>query len=82
MASVHEGKKNFRCDTCNASFSQKKGWNRHKPSFHEGKNPFECTICDTSFAYKHQMNGHIAPIQGRTLSSTLFVMLGLQERPT
>ena len=36
MASVHEGKKNFKCVTCNAGFLQKDRLNTHMVSVHEG----------------------------------------------
>ena len=37
VASVHEGKKPFKCDICDRSFSLKSHMNRHVASVHEGK---------------------------------------------
>ena len=53
MASVHEGKKNFMCDTCNASFSQK------MDGTHMWK---KINLLNALFAYKHHIKGHIASV--------------------
>ena len=49
IATVHEGKKQFKCDICNANFGQKGDRNRHVTTVHEGKKPFKCDICNAKF---------------------------------
>ena len=62
MQSVHEGKKPFKCDICDANFTQKPNLKQHIESDNEGKKPFKCDMCDTSFVFKHYLQGHIASI--------------------
>ena len=51
VASVHEGKKPFKCSTCDASFTTKTNLNAtlkcHFESILEGKKPYKCNICDS-----------------------------------
>ncbi len=37
ISTVHEEKKEFKCDICDASFTQKRNLNVHIASVHEGK---------------------------------------------
>ena len=46
VATVHEGKKTFKCDICNANFGQKSTLNKHVATVHEGKKQFKCDICN------------------------------------
>ena len=42
VKSVHEEKRNFKCNICDVVFSKKKGHlNRHIESVHEGKKPIQ-----------------------------------------
>ena len=59
IASVHDGKKPFKCNICEASFPQKQNLNIHIASVHEGKKPFKCNSCDASFVSKHGLTVHI-----------------------
>ena len=45
VASVHEGKKPFKCENCDKSFFYKSDMNKHVASVHEGKKPFKCEKC-------------------------------------
>ena len=38
VASVHEGKKPFNCEICDASFTAKQRMRSHYEAVHEGKN--------------------------------------------
>ena len=49
IASVHEGKKPFKCDKCESCFNLKKDLNVHVASVHEGNKPFQCKMCDVQF---------------------------------
>ena len=62
IASVHEGKKPFKCDKCEVYFGLKYDLNLHIASVHEGKKPFKCEICDDQFELKHELNEHIASV--------------------
>ena len=37
IATIHEGKKQFKCDICNAEFTSKHGMKGHIAAIHEGK---------------------------------------------
>ena len=37
IATIHEGKKPFKCDICNVNFGQKVGLKKHVATVHEGK---------------------------------------------
>ena len=54
MASVHDGKKPFKCEICNVAFTQK-----HMASVHEGNKSFNCNNCDACFAQNNSLNEHI-----------------------
>ena len=43
---VHEGKKPFKCDVCDAKFSQKPHLNGHNAAVYEGKKPFTLVMLD------------------------------------
>ena len=58
VAIVHEGKKPFKCDICDARFSRKDPLNVHIASIHEEKKPFNCEICDKKFSQRGSMNRH------------------------
>ena len=60
IASVHENKKPFKCNICDANFARKPYLKGHIASVHEGKKPYKCNICDTSFTRKENLNRHIA----------------------
>ena len=40
VAKVHEGKKPFKCDNCDANFSEKSKLKNNVTSVHEGNKPF------------------------------------------
>ena len=46
---IHEGRKKFTCETCDASFGRKESLNRHITLVHEGKKPFACITCNANF---------------------------------
>ena len=45
IASVHEGKKPFKCNICDASFTQKGEIIGHFATVHEGKKALKGNIC-------------------------------------
>ena len=61
IASVHEGKKPFKCDTCDARFALMHHLKSHIASVHEKKR-FNCAKCDASFTQKGHLNIHIKTV--------------------
>ena len=61
---IHEeqGKKAFKCDICDQSFSQKGNLTKHTASVHDSKKSFKCDICDHNFSEKANLKIHIAEI--------------------
>ena len=58
---MHDGKKSlktFKCDLCDANYSQKLNLDSHFRSVHEGKRSFKCDICNASFAQKGNLKSH------------------------
>ena len=64
-ASVHEGKKPFKCESCDYSCSLKGHLNQHVASVHEGKKPFKCKTCNHSFSEKGSLKKHVAAIHDK-----------------
>ena len=63
-------RKPFKCNICDASFSEKGSLNKHVASVHEGKKPFQCTICDAKFGARGTLNSHVRTIhEGKNLSN-------------
>ena len=44
VVKVHDGKKQFTCDICNANFVLNVTFNRHVETVHEEKKQFKCDI--------------------------------------
>ena len=58
IASVHDGKKPFKCRNCDKSFSQKGHMNKHVLTVHQGKKPFHCKLADKSKMNKNMASFH------------------------
>ena len=54
VASVHEGKKPFKCDMCDYSFSLKNTMKRHVMTVHGGKKPSQKGSMKTHVASVHE----------------------------
>ena len=57
-----EGKKLFKCDICDQSFSQKGNLTKHTASVHDSNKSFKCGICDHNFCQKANLKIHVAEI--------------------
>ena len=58
IASIHEGKKPFKCDDCNDSFARKYDLKTHIKIVHERK-WFRCYRCVQTFSSQQNMEKHI-----------------------
>lgn len=54
---VHEGKKAYSCNKCEAIFARKDYLKTHLRS-HNGEKPFQCVKCNKNFRQKATLNGH------------------------
>ena len=72
---VHEAtKKQFKCDICNANFSQKPSLSRHIANFHRYeliKKHMKCKECDLSFNTNFHLNKHFASVHQGNISNAL-----------
>ena len=59
---VHEGKKSFKCESCDFSFDLEISLQQHVASLHEGRSPFKCESCDNSFDLKSSLQQHVASV--------------------
>ena len=60
--SFHEGKKQFKCDSCSSSFTQKRNLAAHIRLVHEGINTFLCEICNKAFGSNSAMKKHVSSV--------------------
>ena len=60
--SVHEGKKPFKCVTCNYSCDLESSLQQHVSSVHEGKKPFKCDTCNYSSDVREELQQHVASV--------------------
>ena len=62
--SVHEDRKDHKCESCNKSFSQAGDLKRHYHIVHEGHKDHKCEYCVKSFSCSSNLNKHIHKIHG------------------
>ena len=62
VASVHEGKKPLKCDSCDYKSFPKTDLNRHIVSVHEGNKPFKCEIYQQTTTTKQTLKNHVSPV--------------------
>lgn len=55
-ASSPKMKKQFKCDTCDATFHIHSEYNKHKKT--HGKNRYQCLLCNKWFAKRYLLNAH------------------------
>ena len=62
---VHERRKFFECDKCNAKFARNHTLKLHVLSEHEGKS-LACHICYRKFIYDSSLKAHISEVHERS----------------
>ena len=63
IEAVRKGKKTFKCQICEKSFSQSAVlWKFIRSQFMKTKNSFKCNICDYSCYGKRDMNNHVGSV--------------------
>ena len=62
IKSVHEGRRDHKCDHCGKSYSKKSSLKTHIKTFHEGRRDYECNQCGKSFTQSHHVSTHIKAV--------------------
>lgn len=68
IASVHEGKRPFKCESCGATFTLKEHLKTHS-YVHTKDNPHKCSLCDASFVQKQALSKHLSTIHDDLIKS-------------
>ena len=79
---VHEGKKLFKCESCNYSCATKSSMNRHVVFVHEknGKKSFKCEICEFTFCHSGKLKNHVAIVHEGEHWNVKFVTIAVLEK--
>ena len=56
---VHNGRKDHKCDSCAKAFSEAGSLKTHINSVHNGQKDYKCDICGKAFSQAGSLNTHI-----------------------
>ena len=59
MRTVHEGIRDYKCDSCEKSYTEKITLLRHKQNVHEGKKNYTCDSCGMCFTVATSLKRHV-----------------------
>ena len=62
IEAVHEGKKPYKCNICDAQFEIETDLKNHLESDHGGKKVFKCYSCDSNFTLETDLHDHIGSV--------------------
>ena len=63
---VHEGRKDYKCDSCGKSFSALVELEQHIHTVHEGHRDYKCEDCGNYFAAPCSLNRHIKVVHANS----------------
>ena len=52
---VHEGHKDYKCESCGKSFASKQSLKNHIHTIHKGHNDYKCESCGKAFSQPGQL---------------------------
>ena len=64
LHTVHDGYKDYKCDSCGKSFFQAGDLKRHHHTVHDGYKYHKCKSCGKSFSLAGNLKKHIYAIHG------------------
>ena len=65
---VHDKKKPFHCDICQANFGLNGDLKRHISRIHDNPKLYSCSICNEEFLKRNLLNNHVSSIhEGKIL---------------
>ena len=67
---VQQREKQFKCDFCDKTFTQRRNQRAHIRTVHEKLKPFQCTHCGLTANRKFNLLSHIKKMHGSTEGST------------
>ena len=67
---VQQSEKQFKCDFCDKTFTQRRNQRAHIRTVHEKLKPFQCTHCGLTANRKFNLLSHIKKMHGSTEGST------------
>merc|ERR1712018_784080 len=59
MGTTHEGKRNYKCDSCGKAFAFSQHLKNHIRKIHEGQRNCNCSSCGKSFTRSEYLQIHI-----------------------
>ena len=65
MHTIHEGHKDYKCESCGKSFSRAGHLNSHVKRIHDGQKNQICNICGIVFVETSELNKHIKKFHGQ-----------------
>ena len=59
---VHEGHKDYTCESCEKSFTSAQNFKKHIVTIHEGRKDYKCNSCDKAFTCDASLKRHILSV--------------------